>query len=439
MSAHFEQLWHEIERAGGVDAYVTQQMVSKGFVVARRPTDNMSSKELERYKKELKAEAAEKRNIKHTTWQAYRSQHIVHLGTGIYWSDDHSADRWDLIDAEKRLVDNQLPVLHNAKQLAEALKLSMGQLRGLCYHREAALDTQYQRFEIPKRSGGQREIWAPRPVLKHAQRWILRNLLDQMLVHGAAHGFMAGRSIATHAAQHGHSQLLVKVDIKDFFPSVSWRRIKGVFRHAGYHEQVATLLALLCTESPRQIVQHEGKTYYVALADRCLPQGAPTSPALTNILCLRLDRRLTGIAQKLGWRYSRYADDLTFSFPVGQPSPDVAHLLGSLQRILTDEGFRLHPDKTHIVRASARQEITGLVVNGDHPPRVCRQQKRQLRAAIHNLKQGKPLPEGESLQRMEGYAAFIAMTDATLGRKMLDELRVIRAASSTASTLTPLT
>jgi retron-type reverse transcriptase len=436
MSEQWEQLWREIELAGGVQRYVQQQMVSKGYVVTRRPTDNMSAKALEQYKKELKAEATEQRKIKHSAWQAYRSQHMVHLGTGIYWSDDSSADRWDLANAEKRLLDNQLPQLHTVKQLAEALTLSIGHLRSLCYHRDAALSTHYQRFEIAKRRGGMREIWAPTPALKHAQRWILHHMLDQMLVHGAAHGFMAGRSIATHAAEHRNSQLLVKVDIKDFFPSVSWRRIKGVFRHAGYHEQVSTLLALLCTESPRQVVQHDGKTYYVALGERCLPQGAPTSPALTNILCLRLDRRLTGIAHTLGWRYSRYADDLTFSFPMGQDNPQIGHVLGSLQRILTEEGFKLHPDKTHIVRTGARQDITGLVVNGDHAPRVSREKKRQLRAAIHNAKHGKPLPEGESLQRMQGYAAFIAMTDPTLGKQMLAEIASLNATALASPTAT---
>ena len=117
---------------------------------------------------------------------------------------------------------------------------------------------------------------------------------------------------------------------------------------------MATLVAVLCTESPREMLQHDGKTVYVALAERCLPQGAPTSPALTNILCLRLDRRLTGIAHKMGWRYSRYADDLTFSFPrQSAQTPNISQLLGSLQRVLKSEGLQLHPDKTHIVRPSA--------------------------------------------------------------------------------------
>jgi hypothetical protein len=199
--------------------------------------------------------------------------------------------------------------------------------------------------------------------------------------------------------------------------------VKGVFRKAGYPEQIATLLALLCTESPREIVEQDGKAVYVALADRCLPQGAPTSPALTNALCLRLDRRLTGFAQKAGWRYTRYADDLTFSFPANSKAqPEISRLLGTLKRVLGEEGFELNAKKTRVIRTGDVQEVTGLVVNGEQAPRVSRELKRQMRAAVHNLKQGKALPDGESIQRLRGYAAYIAMTDRELGSKLLAEL-----------------
>ena len=125
------------------------------------------------------------------------------------------------------------------------------------------------------------------PKLKAAQHWILYNVVERLLVHGAAHGFIPGRSIATNAEAHRDSKVVVKLDIKDFFPTVSLPRVKGIFRKAGYREQIATLLAMLCTESPREIVNHNGTKYYVATGPRSLPQGAPTSPALTNVLCLK--------------------------------------------------------------------------------------------------------------------------------------------------------
>ncbi|MFM2318792.1 MAG: hypothetical protein RLZZ215_1413 [Pseudomonadota bacterium] len=422
----YEQIWQAIEKAGSVNAYVQEQLRKNGFLVTRRPTDNMTKAELEKYRQELKKEATEQRRLNKEAGQAYKSKHIMHLGEGIYWSDDSSEDQWDLPNAHKRLLENQLPVITKVAQLCEALNLSVSELRWLCYQREVASKTHYTRFEIPKRSGGMRAIWAPLPQLKQAQYWILHEILERLVVHGSAHGFISGRSIATNAAEHTNSQVLVKVDIKNFFPSISWRRVKGVFRKAGYPEQIATLLALLCTESPREMVEHDGKPVYVALADRCLPQGAPTSPALTNALCLGLDRRLTGFAQKAGWRYTRYADDLSFSLPLThQEKPEISRLLGTLKRILGDEGFELNVQKTRVIRTGDVQEVTGLVVNGDQAPRVSRQLKRQMRAAVHNLEQGKALPEGESLSRLRGYAAYIAMTDHKLGTSLFHQLPAI--------------
>ena len=418
-----DTVWQAIESAGSINAYVRQQLQQHGYLVERRPTDGMSKSELDKYKKELKQEAAEQRRLKQEAWQAYKSKHIVHLGEGIYWSDDSSEDQWDTPNANKRLLANQLPVITKVPQLCEALNLTVSELRRLCYQREASTYSHYTRFEIPKRSGGMRAIWAPLPTLKQAQHWILHEILERLVVHGAAHGFLSGRSIATNAAEHSNSQLLVKLDIENFFPSISWKRVKGVFRKAGYPEQIATLLALLCTEAPREIVQDNGKTYYVALAERCLPQGAPTSPALTNALCLRLDRRITGFADKAGWRYTRYADDLTFSFAAdNSQEADISRLLGTVKRILGEEGFNVNVKKTHVIRQHQAQQVTGLIVNGTQAPRVSRNLKRQMRAALHNLQQGKGLKEGESLNRLKGYAAYIAMTERELGKTMLAQL-----------------
>ena len=418
-----DTVWQAIESAGSINAYVRQQLQQHGYLVERRPTDGMSKSELDKYKKELKQEAAEQRRLKQEAWQAYKSKHIVHLGEGIYWSDDSSEDQWDTPNANKRLLANQLPVITKVPQLCEALNLTVSELRRLCYQREASTYSHYTRFEIPKRSGGMRAIWAPLPTLKQTQHWILHEILERLVVHGAAHGFLSGRSIATNAAEHSNSQLLVKLDIENFFPSISWKRVKGVFRKAGYPEQIATLLALLCTEAPREIVQDNGKTYYVALTERCLPQGTPTSPALTNALCLRLDRRITGFADKAGWRYTRYADDLTFSFAAdNSQEADISRLLGTVKRILGEEGFNVNVKKTHVIRQHQAQQVTGLIVNGTQAPRVSRNLKRQMRAALHNLQQGKGLKEGESLNRLKGYAAYIAMTERELGKTMLAQL-----------------
>jgi hypothetical protein len=132
-----------------------------------------------------------------------------------------------------------------------------------------------------------------------------------------------GRSIVPTRGRTPVRRIVVKFDIKGFYPTVTFRRVKGLLRRAGLGEQVATLMALLATESPREEVVTHGRTHYVATGPRSLPQGAPTSPSITNALCLRLDCRLSGLARKLGCRYTRYADDLTFSWHGGRIQPPV--------------------------------------------------------------------------------------------------------------------
>ena len=441
----WHQLWQDIELAGGRYQYVQQQLVKNGFMVDCQPVDNMSPKERDRYKKALKKEAAEEIILRKSAWQAYKAHHIVHLGRHVYWSDDTSTDKWDVKNAANRLIENKLPLLSKHSELAEAVNLSIPQLKGLCYQREVATNLSYSHFTIAKRNGTARQIWSPIPRLKFVQRWILHNILNNLMTHGAAHGFVRGKSIVTNAAVHSNSELLIKLDVKDFFPNVSWRRVKGVFRHTGYPEQIATLLALLCTESPRQVVQQDGITYYVALGDRALPQGAPTSPALTNIVCLNLDRRLTGLAEKLGLRYSRYADDLTFSVPTikdtkpklkvkttikattstAKKQADTQHnkligqLLGSVHKIL------------RVIRKGNQQQVTGMVVNGQGVPRVSRQIKKMLRAAVHNLEAGGTLRADETLNTLSGYAAWIASAEPELGHSYLDRIERLQVQQET--------
>ena len=195
-------LWRAIGQAGGIQAYINAQLAERGYLVERRETDGMSERELEAYKKQLKAEAEERRKIRRETWQAYKANHIVHLGDGIFWNEDAGPDRWDLPHAEERAAENELPPLDSPRQLAEALGLTIPQLRWLAFHRDAALQVHYRRFTIPKRDGSERAIWAPMPRLKMAQHWILWNIAEKLPVHGAAHGFLPGRSILSNASAH---------------------------------------------------------------------------------------------------------------------------------------------------------------------------------------------------------------------------------------------
>src|SRR6185436_17792305 len=120
-------------------------------------------------------------------------------------------------------------------------------------------------------------------------------------------GFVSGRSTVSNARAHLGRSLVVNLDLKDFFPSVTFPRVRGLFESVGYSPAAATILALLCTESPRMAVDHDGTRHWVAVAERALPQGACTSPAIANLVARKLDRRLAGAAKKLGWTYTRYA------------------------------------------------------------------------------------------------------------------------------------
>ena len=145
------EVWQAVTAAGGVDAYVDEQLRSRGYLVERRDTEGMGKAELKRYKTQLKAEAKERRELRKAAWQAYKSTHIVHVGESIWFNDDHDMDRFDLPDAEARADENQLPALDSPQQLAEALELTVPELRWLSFHREAATSTHYTPFTIPTR------------------------------------------------------------------------------------------------------------------------------------------------------------------------------------------------------------------------------------------------------------------------------------------------
>jgi RNA-directed DNA polymerase len=415
--------WADVAAAGGIREWVDAQIAKQGLADPGA-TSAMTDAEKKLYKARREEERRVRRELYRRAWQAYRRSHIVHLGPGVFWHDTVDVDRFDADDPEKKRQDNALPALGDVEALAKALGLTIPRLRWLAYHREVDTGTHYIRWMVPKRDGSKRLISAPKPELKAAQRWIMREVTEHLPLHGAAHGFIAGRSIATNARVHAGARVIVKLDIRGFYPTVTMRRVKGLLRRAGLGEQVATVMALLATESPREEVVTHGKTHFVALGPRSLPQGAPTSPSITNALCLRLDCRLSGLARKLGCRYTRYADDLTFSWH-GKAGSQIGALLRGAGMIVRAEGFEIHAKKTRVMREGARQKVTGLVVNqapADRPAaRVPRKTQRELRAAIRNRELGRP-GQGESLEQLKGMAAFVMMTDRARGSAFMERI-----------------
>jgi retron-type reverse transcriptase len=431
--------WKLIAEAGGIDAWIAAEIAAKGLSEGGDDPSEMNDRDKARFKERKKAEAVERRSLQKLAWEAYQATHITHLGPGVHWNDEPPAeDAFDVDqrEARARTLGLELP---GVNELAQSLGVTIPELRSMAYHREVDTISNYRQWQIPKRDGTPRTISSPKKRLKTSQRWVLRNVCDRLPVHAAAHGFLSSRSIVSNARAHAGAEVVVKVDIKDFFPSITWKRVKGLLRKSGAAENVATLLSLLTTECPRDTVQFRGKTLYVARGPRALPQGAPTSPAITNAICMRLDRRVAGLSRALGFRYTRYADDLTFSWRRPEKSEpgarcSVGSLLHSLKVILEAEGFQLNPKKTRIMRGGNRQTVTGLIVNeakGKPEARVPRETLRTLRAALHNREQGKPGKDGESLAHLQGMAAFVFMTDPVRGRALLDRVAALQAREKT--------
>lgn len=227
-----------------------------------------------------------------------------------------------------------------------------------------------------------RLIEAPKPRLRAIQRRLLDHVLAPIPVHERAHGFVAGRGVHTFAGSHAGQAVLVSMDLRAFFSSITAPRVYAMFREAGYPEPVAhTLTALTTTRTPARVLRTAPDRARAAmLRQPHLPQGAPTSPALANLCAFRLDRRLTGLADRFGLHYSRYADDLAFSGALGERQTH--DLISYVRGIAAEEGFQAHPDKTRIRRQGDRQLLAGLVINSR--PAVPREDYDGLRAILHN-------------------------------------------------------
>jgi hypothetical protein len=273
------------------------------------------------------------------------------------------------------------PAINDLAELADLLGLDGDALDWFADRREI---NRYARDE-PLRH--YRYTWLPHRLIEAPKlrlRALQRQLLDQILavvpVHDRAHGFVPGRGTHTFAAEHAGRDVLLSMDLRAFFSSITAARIYGLFRGVGYPEPVAhTLTALTTTRTPAPVLRAAPDPHLAALLRRPhLPQGAPTSPALANLCAFRLDRRLTGLAERFGVRYARYADDLAFSGTFDNSQK----LVGLVARIAEEEGFRVHPHKTCVRGRSDRQTLTGLVVNSH--PAAPREDYDRLRAILHN-------------------------------------------------------
>lgn len=320
-----------------------------------------------------------------------------------------------------------VPAFESANALAAWLELSPAELAwfadvkglGRDPERDEAL-RHYRTRWVPKKRGGARLLEAPKPRLREMQRRMLREILDAIPSHEAAHGFRRGRDARSHAALHEGQAVVLRLDLEDFFLSVSLTRVVATFRAVGYADDVAHLLGRLCTHRTRAPCPLAVLGSYPTEADLRarrnaehlaraphLPQGAPTSPAVANLCAYRLDVRLEAAAAAVGATYSRYADDLVFSG--GDDFAARAHRFAAfVAGVVLDEGFRVNHRKTRIMGRGARQVVGGLVVNAH--AQVPRATFDTVKSMVRNC-----IDHGPASQNRDGHADFRAHLRGLVG------------------------
>ena len=333
-----------------------------------------------------------------------------------------------------RLRQQGMPVFSTPEQLAAWLDLPMNKLAWLVHRFSGGRPTtvakaHYHYTWLKKRSGGSRLIESPKQTLKQAQIKILREILDKLPAHSAAHGFVTGRSIVTNATPHVGQAVLVKLDLSNFYASVGFARVVAIFRTMGYSREAAIWLGLLTTTAVPGNMPFDGPSPYSLFPylRRHLPQGAPTSPSLANLSAYRLDLRLSGLAKSFGARFTRYADDMAISGSA-ELVPGLRVLIPLAQQIIRNERFRFNRSKRRILRSHQRQTIAGVVVN--EKTNVARGDYDRLKAILTNCVRLGPSTQNRSAvddfaAHLRGRIAHVLQLNPQRGQKLLTIFQTI--------------
>ncbi|MCK5874796.1 MAG: retron St85 family RNA-directed DNA polymerase, partial [Alcanivoracaceae bacterium] len=282
-------------------------------------------------------------------------------------------------------------------QLALAIGVTPRLLSSFVHKKE----NHYRTFSIPKRGGGYRTISSPRFFLKTVQYWIKSYFIDNCRVHSSAHAYRKGFSIQTNASDHVGRQYVANIDIVDFFGSIKESNVKDVLVANGIGAQLASAISKLVT------------------FNGCLPQGAPTSPALSNAFLFNFDSLMSVKCAGLGMSYSRYADDITIS---GNEKSVLMKLLEEIEKELLVLGLRLNDEKTRIASSNSSQRVTGLVVNEKiKPPK---EYLKKTRAMFHNAAK---YPESyfSRIDEMRGHYSYLSSFHSLQGSRHLRRYRIV--------------
>ncbi|WP_396269510.1 retron St85 family RNA-directed DNA polymerase [Klebsiella pneumoniae] len=281
-----------------------------------------------------------------------------------------------------------LPILENVDDLSQSLRLPKEVISKFSFNN----DKYYHRIEMKKKSGGVRHIESPLKELKAIQRWVLRYILDKLSPSVYAKGFVRKKSILDNAKPHEGNQYVLNLDLQDFFTNVKASHIYTLFKNIGYNNKIAFILTSFCTKGGY------------------LPQGAPTSPALSNLVCLRLDHRVSTYCKKRALTYTRYADDLCIS---GNKIIILQKASYLIKDIIVDEGFAINSRKEKFLGPKVRREVTGLTVT----PRITISKKDYCvyRKRIYDLVRNE-IPNKNNI--IEGILSFVRSIDKDKAKKL---------------------
>ncbi|MCC7338420.1 MAG: RNA-directed DNA polymerase [Pirellulaceae bacterium] len=314
-----------------------------------------------------------------------------------------------------------VPPLDSDDDLCRLLEIaSLRELQWLVLphvRRNTAVD-HYKRTCLKKKLGGYRWIEEPRPKLKAVQRRMLESVLPGIPLHSAAHAYRTGCSVQSCAEPHVGQRVVLKLDLRDYFGTISIFRVKALFANAGYSWPIALRLAQLCTAPARMDdLRDEARS----LTRTRLPQGAPTSPSIANAVAYRMDRRLAGLAASVGASYTRYADDLIFSGD-DNFAARVDRFATSAAAIVIEEGFAIQFRKTRKLFHGAEQRILGVTVN--EKLNLNRRAFEGLKAELHNCarrgwRTQNRTEHADYRAHLRGRIAYAQSLNPTRGAKLL--------------------
>lgn len=287
--------------------------------------------------------------------------------------------------SSQRLKENNPPLLLESNDLYKFLKVDYDSLKNLLVIKDqvSPKEYHYRSFQIKKKTSGYRQIVAPKKQLRRIQSIINKSILEKVEPSEFAHGFRKGYSIVSNAKSHLNSEIIYNIDLKDFFTSIKIDKVIDVFESFGYTESVSLLLAKLCTITPRYYSKDNRMWEIYKNRLPHLPQGATTSPILSNLVCNDLDKNLNEIAQKYKFRFTRYADDITFSSSVNKKIPKAFR--SEVFQFIRSYGFRINLKKERYSRNFKKRKVTGIIVHKEQLT-LPRSWIRNLRAALHQLR-----------------------------------------------------